>query len=285
MILPALILVIIFRYGSIAGIIMAFQKLKPGQFIFGAEWVGLKNFKYVFSMPDTMQIIWNTLVISFFKIIFLRVFAVSLSLLLNEVRSTIFKRTVQSIVYIPHFFSWVILGGIMLEILSPGDGIVNHLIKALGVKPIFFLGDLEWIRFTLISSHVWKEIGWATIIYLAAITSINPSYYEAAVIDGANRWKQTWYITFPGMMPVILLTVVLSLGTLLDAGFEQVFNLYNPMVYQKADILDTAVYRLGITQGRYGVATALGLFRSVVSCALISSAYYSAYKFADYRIF
>jgi putative aldouronate transport system permease protein len=192
---------------------------------------------------------------------------------------------VQTIVYIPHFFSWVILGGILIEILSPSEGIVNAIIKALGFNPIFFLGDNKWFRFTLVASHIWKEIGWATIIYLAAISSINPNFYEAAVIDGANRWKQTWHITLPGMMPVIVLTIVLSMGNLLDAGFEQVYNLYNAMVYKSGDILDTAVYRLGIQQSQFSVATAVGLFKSVVSCILISASYYLAYKYANYRIF
>lgn len=285
MLIPALVLLIIFRYVPMAGILLAFQEFRPNSSFFSAEWVGLYNFRYAFSMPNTMQIIWNTLIIAFFKIFFMRICAISLALLLNEVRSPLYKRTVQTIVYIPHFFSWVILGGILIEILSPSEGIVNAIIKALGFNPIFFLGDNKWFRFTLVASHIWKEIGWATIIYLAAISSINPNFYEAAVIDGANRWKQTWHITLPGMMPVIVLTIVLSMGNLLDAGFEQVYNLYNAMVYKSGDILDTAVYRLGIQQSQFSVATAVGLFKSVVSCILISASYYLAYKYANYRIF
>jgi putative aldouronate transport system permease protein len=285
MLIPALVLLIIFRYVPMAGILLAFQEFRPNSSFFSAEWVGLYNFRYAFSMPNTMQIIWNTLIIAFFKIFFMRFCAISLALLLNEVRSPLYKRTVQTIVYIPHFFSWVILGGILIEILSPSEGIVNAIIKALGFNPIFFLGDNKWFRFTLVASHIWKEIGWATIIYLAAISSINPNFYEAAVIDGANRWKQTWHITLPGMMPVIVLTIVLSMGNLLDAGFEQVYNLYNAMVYKSGDILDTAVYRLGIQQSQFSVATAVGLFKSVVSCILISASYYLAYKYANYRIF
>lgn len=285
MLIPALVLLIIFRYVPMAGILLAFQEFRPNSSFFSAEWVGLYNFRYAFSMPNTMQIIWNTLIIAFFKIFFMRICAISLALLLNEVRSPLYKRTVQTIVYIPHFFSWVILGGILIEILSPSEGIVNAIIKALGFNPIFFLGDNKWFRFTLVASHIWKEIGWATIIYLAAISSINPNFYEAAVIDGANRWKQTWHITLPGMMPVIVLTIVLSMGNLLDAGFEQVYNLYNAMVYKSGDILDTAVYRLGIQQSQFSVATAVGLFKSVVSCILISASYYLAYKHANYRIF
>lgn len=285
MILPALILVIIFKYGPMIGIVLAFQDIKPNTFIFGAKWIGLGNFRYAFSMPNTMQIIWNTIVIAFLKIVSMRFTAVSLALLLNEVRSSIYKRVVQTVIYMPHFFSWVILSGILIEILSPSKGIVNYVIKAFGFKPIFFLGDNNWFRVTLVISDIWKDAGWATIMYLAAISNIDPSYYEASVIDGANRWRQTLHITLPGMMPVIILTIVLSIGNLLDAGFEQVFNLYNPLVYQTSDILDTAVYRLGMQQAQYGVAAAIGLFKSVVSCVLISGAYYLAYKHADYRIF
>jgi putative aldouronate transport system permease protein len=285
MILPALAIVIIYQYGPMLGIVMAFQRIRPNRFIFNAEWVGLANFRYLFSLPTTMQVIWNTLVIAFFKIVTLRIAAISLAILLNEVKNPLYKRTVQTVVYIPHFLSWVILGGILIEILSPSEGIVNAVIKALGFKPIFFLASNTWFRPTMVISHLWKETGWATIIYLAAITNIDPMYYEAAFIDGAGRWKQIKYVTLPGMMPVIILTVVLSMDDLLSAGFDQIFNLYNPLVYQTGDVLDTAIYRLGLVQHQYSVATAFGLFKSVISFILISSAYYLAYKIADYRIF
>lgn len=285
MILPALILLIIFRYGPITGLILAFKKIIPGKGIFGGDWVGLANFRYVFSLPTIWEVIRNTFIIAFLKIFVGRVMAISLALLLNEVKQRVIKRTVQSIVYLPHFISWVILSGILLDILSPGEGVVNRLIKAAGVDPIYFLGDNQWFRFSMVSTEIWKNMGWSTIIYLAAITSIKPELYESAITDGANRWRQTWHITLPGMMPVIVLTVVLSLGSLLDGGFDQIVNLYNATVYSTGDIIDTLVYRVGLVQANYSLGAAIGLLRSFVSLVFISGSYYLAYKYADYRIF
>lgn len=285
MIAPGLILVLIYSYGPMVGLIMAFQKYMPTKGLLGSEWVGFHNYVTVFQYPDTWNIIYNTVFIAVMKIIVGLIVPIAIALLLNEVRRQGVKRAIQTMVYLPHFLSWVILGGILIEILSPSIGLVNKLIDGLGFEPIYFLGDNEWFPYVLVLSDVWKEFGFATIVYMAALTGINPSLYEAAVMDGASRWKQTLHVTIPGIMPIIVLMSVLSLGNILNAGFDQVFNLYSPQVYQSGDILDTFVYRMGLANAQYSFATAIGLFKSVISLGLISGAYYLAYRFANYRIF
>lgn len=286
MILPGFILLLVFSYLPMAGIVIAFQKFIPAKGLFGHQkWIGLDNFKYVLDLPNFGSVIWNTISIAVMKIILGLVIPIIFAILINEVTSNALKRGVQTLIYLPHFLSWVVLGGILIDILSPSGGIVNGLLKSIGIEPIFFLGDNKWFPTTMVLTETWKEFGYGTIIYLAAITGIDPSLYEAARIDGANRWKQTLNITLPGMKMVIVLLMVLSLGNLLNAGFDQIFNLYSPPVYQSGDILDTFVYRIGLLDAQYGVATAVGLFKSVVSFTLISVSYFCAYKFADYRIF
>ncbi len=286
MILPGFILLLVFSYLPMAGIVIAFQKFIPAKGLFGHQkWIGLDNFKYVLDLPNFGSVIWNTISIAVMKIILGLVIPIIFAILINEVTSNALKSSVQTLIYLPHFLSWVVLGGILIDILSPSGGIVNGLLKSIGIEPIFFLGDNKWFPTTMVLTETWKEFGYGTIIYLAAITGIDPSLYEAARIDGANRWKQTLNITLPGMKMVIVLLMVLSLGNLLNAGFDQIFNLYSPPVYQSGDILDTFVYRIGLLDAQYGVATAVGLFKSVVSFTLISVSYFCAYKFADYRIF
>lgn len=285
MILPGLALVLIFNYLPMGGIAIAFQKFVPARGIFESKWIGWDNFRYVFDLPGFYQVLWNTVFIASMKIAAGLVVPLSISLLLNELRHKLYKRFVQTLIYLPYFLSWVIIGGIMIDILSPRTGIVNLFLQQLGFPPIFFLGDNSWFPFTLVITNEWKEFGFGTIIYLAAITGINPSLYEAAVIDGANRWKQTIHITLPGIMPIIVLLATLSIGNVLNAGFEQVFNLYNPSVYESGDIIDTFVYRIGLQEAQYGVATAVGFFKSLVSFILISTSYAFAYRFANYRIF
>jgi putative aldouronate transport system permease protein len=285
MIIPGLLLVLIFSYGPMLGIIIAFQKFNPAKGIMGSPLVGFDNFVYVMKLPSFYQVIWNTIYIAVMKIIAGLIVPLTVAVLLNEMRREFVKRMVQTLVYLPHFLSWVILSGVLVDILSPSSGIVNQGLQWLGIEPIFFMADNHWFPFTLVLSNEWKEFGFSSIIYLAAITSINPSLYEAAVIDGANRWKQTWHVTLPGMAPIIVLMVTLSIGNVLNAGFEQVFNLYSPVVYESGDIIDTFVYRIGIVDAQYGVATAIGLFKSVVSFILLSTSYLMAYRFANYRIF
>lgn len=285
MLVPGLAIILVYSYGPMAGIAMAFQNFVPVFGIWKSEWVGFDNFAYVFSLPDTMKVVWNTISIAMMKIVAGLIAPIVTALLLNEISQKWFKRSVQTLVYMPHFLSWIIVGGILINILSPTQGIVNEVLSWFGVEPVYFLGDNRWFRFVLVVSNEWKEFGFATIVYLAALTSIDPSLYEAAVVDGAARWRQTWHITLPGMLPVIVLMATLSLGSVLNAGFDQVFVLYSPQVYETGDIIDTMVYRMGLLQMQYSVATAVGLFKSVVSLLLISVSYWLAYRFANYRIF
>lgn len=285
MLFPGVLLVFIYCYIPMAGIMIAFQKFIPGKGIFHSPWIGWDNFRFVFTMEDTLQVIYNTVFIAVLKIVVGFVVPILFALLLNEVGKMLFKRTVQTLVYLPHFMSWVILGGILIDILSPSNGLVGKAMTFIGLEPVFFLGRNDWFPYVLVISDVWKEFGFSTIVYLAALTGINPSLYEAAKIDGANRWKQTLHISLPGIVPMIVLVGTLSLGNVLNAGFDQVYNLYSPLVYEKGDIIDTLIYRLGLESAQYGVATALGLFKSLVSFVLIATSYFVAYRFANYRIF
>jgi putative aldouronate transport system permease protein len=285
MLLPAIVLCLIYEYYPMIGIVMAFQDYLPGRGFFGSPWVGWKNFEFIFGVPEIGRILFNTVYIATMKIIAGQIVPITVAILLNEVRIQVFKRTFQTMVYLPHFLSWVLLSGILIDILSPSSGIVNKFLGLFGIEPIYFLGDEDWFPYVLVISDVWKGFGWGTIVFLAAITTINPNLYEAAEIDGAGRWKQTLHVTLPGMMPIIILTWTLDLGSVLNAGFDQVFNLYSPQVYSTGDIIDTYVFRLGLEQMQFSVSTAVGLFKSVVSLFLISLSYYLAYRFANYRIF
>ena len=279
-----MIFLIIFSFIPMLGVVMAFQDYKPWLGITGSQWVGLDNFRYLFQRNDSMQVIWNTLIIAILKMVFNLLVPFIFAILLNEIRKVGVQRTIQTLVYLPHFLSWVILGGILLDLLAT-DGFVNQILGSFGVKPIFFLGDNNWFRFTVILTDVWKEFGYNTIIFLAALAGINPSLYEAAEVDGASRWKQTRYITVPSLIPMAVVVGTLALGNVLNAGFDQIFNLYNPLVYQKGDIIDTFVYRTAILNGEMGFGTAIGLFKSAISMVLILVSYRMAKKWAGYRIF
>ena len=286
MLLPGVILLFVFSYVPMAGIVIAFQKYNPAKgFIFSQTFNGLDNFRYIFSMPNIGQVIWNTVFMAVSKIILGMLVPILVALLLNELRSRAFKRTIQTVIYFPYFLSWIILAGVFTDILSPTDGVVNQILKTVGMEPIYFLGDKQWFPVTMIITDVWKGFGFGTIVYLAAITGIDPTLYEAAEIDGASRWRQTWHITLPGMRMIIVLMLTLSLGNVLNAGFDQIFNLYNDLVMETGDILDTLVYRLGLQQTQYGPSTAVGLLKSVVSCILILVSYYVSYKVFDYQMF
>lgn len=284
MIWPALLIVIIFAYGPMFGLVMAFQEFSPIQGWFRSEWVGLANFKEMFILPNFFQVIKNTFFISLMEILLGQMMAIVVTLMLDQARNKSIRRTIQTIIYLPHFLSWVILGGILIEILSL-DGAFNQMLTSIGMEPVSFLGNPKIFPWTLIVSHVWKEFGFATIVYFAALTNIDPTLYEAAEMDGAGKLKQVWHITLPGIAPIIVLVMVLSIGTLLNNGFEQVFTLYNPVVYSTGDILDTFIYRLGLVQSRYSLAAAVGIFKSLVSTVFVSASYFIAYKVADYRIF
>jgi putative aldouronate transport system permease protein len=286
MLAPGVLLALLFYYLPMGGLFIAFQHFIPAKGFFGRqEWVGLDNFVYIFQDPYAFRALQNTIAIAFFKIVTGIVVPVFFAILLNEIVSPVLKKGIQTAIYLPYFISWVILGGVLVDLLSPSSGVVNSALRILGAKPIFFLGDNAWFRPTLIVSNVWKEFGFGTVVYLASITSIDPGLYESAKIDGANRWQQVWNVTLPGMRMIIVLMTVLALGNVLNAGFDQVFNLYSPQVYQSGDILDTFVYRLGLQQSQYGPATAVGLFKSLVSLLFISVSYFVAYRCFDYRIF
>lgn len=286
MLIPGIIFLFIFNYIPLCGIYISFQDFNPAKGIFGNnEWVGFDNFAYIFSLPNIWRVFGNTLVIAVLKIIFGTLVPIIVSLMLNECRNKLFKRTIQTTIYFPYFISWIILGGILLDILSPTDGIVNEIIKAFGGDPIYFLGDNRFFKGTLIVSDVWRNFGYNSVIYLSAITGIDMAQYEAAAIDGANRWQQTIHVTLPGIATIVILMIVLNMGNLLNAGFDQVFNLYSPQVYDSGDIIDTLVYRIGLEQAKFGPSTAVGLLKSVISFILISSAYLIAYKKFDYKVF
>ncbi len=285
MLLPAVVILLVYSYYPMMGIFMAFQRFVPSLGIFRSKWVGFDNFIYLFNDPSFIRALLNTFFIASMKIVTGLIVPVVFALLLNEIHKSIFKRSVQTLLYLPYFLSWVILGGITVDMLSPQSGIVNQAIKLFGGEPIFFLADNTWFPITLVITHLWKEFGWGTIIYLAALTGIDPSLYEAAHMDGANRWNQTLHITIPGIATTVVLLSTLSLGNVLNAGFEQVFNLYSPVVYRSGDIIDTLVYRMGLESAQFSPATAAGLFKSVVSFIMITLAYRIADKTVGYRVF
>lgn len=285
MLLPMVVLLVIFSYYPMAGILIAFEKYSPKLGFFKSTFVGLANFKYVLKLPNTLQVLYNTVYISLLKMVFGLVVPILFAILLDQVRSNKFKRTVQTLIYIPYFLSWVVLSGILIDVLSPSNGIINQILGVFGIEPIFFLGEAEIFPEVLVVTDVWKNFGYGTIVYLAAITAIDPALYEAAKMDGANRLKQVIHITLPGMAPIIIMMATLSLGSVLNAGFEQVLNLYNTSVMSTGDIIDTFVYRIGLQNNQYGIASAVGLFKSLVSLLFISVGYRLAYRFAGYKVF
>ncbi|TLS52706.1 sugar ABC transporter permease [Paenibacillus antri] len=284
MLLPGLIWLVLFNMVPMVGIVMAFQDFNPGLGIFGSEWIGLENFEFMFLLGDSKTVLYNTVFIAVLKIAGNLLVPLVFALMLNELRLQVVKRWVQTVVYLPHFLSWVILSGILLDVFAL-KGPVNQLLSAFGVEPILFFARAELFPYIIVGSDVWKEFGFNTIIYLAALTAINPSLYEAAAMDGARRLQRLWHVTLPGISTTVVLLAVLSLGNVLNAGFDQVFNLYNPLVYSTGDIIDTWVYRAGLVNLQFSLATAMGLLKSVVSFVLIVISYMLASKFANYRIF
>lgn len=284
MLAPGMIFLILFSFIPMFGIVMAFQDYIPTKGIFGSKWVGLDNFRYMLEIPDSMNILRNTLVIAIGKIILSTIVPITFALLLNEIRKKWAKKTIQTIVYLPHFLSWAVLAVVVANIFS-FEGPINSFLGLFGIEPTLFLASNTWIRPILIGTDIWKEFGYGSIVYLAALTGIDSGLYEAAAMDGANRFKQLLHITIPGIMPIIMLMTAINLGNILNAGFDQVFNLYNPIVYETADIIDTYVYRVGLVGMQYSFATAVGLLKSVVGCILLVSANQLSKKFANMQIF
>jgi putative aldouronate transport system permease protein len=266
------------------GLVMAFQNYIPARGILGSKWVGLKNFQFLFTMMEFPRALRNTVFIASCKIVLGIVVPVVFALMLNEVRKRNVQRIIQTLIYLPHFISWILLAGILRDLLSPSSGIINKALEFIGTNPVYFLGDNHYFPGVVIFSELWKEFGYGTIVYLAALTGIDPTYYEVAYVDGANRWQQLLHITMPGIAPMIILMTTLSMGNLLNAGFDQIFNLYAPVVYESGDILDTLVYRLGLISMQFSVSTATGMMKSVVALALILVSYRIAYKTTGYRV-
>lgn len=283
MIMPGIIFVLLFRYYPMYGVLIAFQDFSPFKGVANSPWVGWDNFEFLFALPEFWRILRNTLIIAVAKIVADQVGAIILALLLNEARVLLFRRAIQTLIYLPHFLSWIVLGGILLDILAP-HGILNQAIGNFGIESQLFLGSNDWFRGTIITSGFWKNVGFSTIVYLAALTAINPVLHEAAAIDGAGRFRRIWHITLPGIRPTIVLLAALSLGDVLQAGFEQILTLYSPAVYRTGDIIDTNVYRVGLVSAQYSLAGAVGLFKSVIGFFLIALSYWLADRYAGYQI-
>ncbi|WP_211326494.1 ABC transporter permease [Paenibacillus flagellatus] len=284
MLYPCLIFFFIFKYVPMYGIILAFKEYRIVDGIFGSPWNGLDNFRELFSGRDFPRAFRNTIVLSVYKLAFGFPAPILLALLLNELRAILFKKIVQTLSYLPHFLSWVVLAGVFMEIFSPTRGVVNYLISSIGLEPIFFFGDQAWFRTLLVGTEVWKGVGWGSIIYLAALSNVDPSLYEAAVVDGASRWKQTLHITLPSLVPVISIMFIFAVGGIISDDFDQIFNFYNESVYEVGDVLSTYTYRLGIKEMEYGLATASGLFITVIAFALILIANVVVKRFSEYGI-
>jgi putative aldouronate transport system permease protein len=271
LLVPGLLFLMLFKYTPMYGIVIAFQEFNIFDGISGSTWVGLEQFQKLMHSDEFIQIFWNTLLISFYKIVILFPIPILVALLLNEVQRMFFKRTVQTIIYLPHFLSWVIISGLFINILSPSGGLVNQLIQWFGANPISFLLDNNFFRSVIVFTAGWKEIGWNAIIFIAAIAGIEQEQYEAAAIDGAGRIKKMIFITLPGIFPIIVLMFILRIGNLLEAGTEQILTMYNPIVYKTGDVIGTYVYRMGLGKMDYSFSTAVGLFNSVIGFLLIMS--------------
>ncbi|OGX60911.1 MAG: protein lplB [Paenibacillus sp. RIFOXYA1_FULL_44_5] len=283
--IPGIVFLILFKYAPIYGVIIAFKDYNIMQGILGSKWIGFDNFITLFSFDEFPKVIRNTVVISLMKLIFGFPAPILLALLLNEVRNVFFKRTIQTITYIPHFISWVVISGIFIDILSPSSGIVNTVITSFGGQPIFFMAEQAWFRWILVVSDMWKEIGWGAIIYLAAMMGINNELYQAATVDGASRLRQIWHVTLPGIRSTIIVILLIRIGYILDAGMEQILMMYNASVYDVADIIDTYVYRIAFGNLEFGITAAAGLFKSVIGCILLIVANWLARRMGEDGIY
>jgi putative aldouronate transport system permease protein len=290
MLLLPVAITLIYAYLPMLGIVMAFQDYVANihGFIYSllhSRFVGLDIFKEMLNSSDALGVIWNTLFMATMKIVLKILGPLILALLLNEVTRSWYKRLITTVTYLPFFLSWVVMGTVLLRFFSPQDGAFNTLVVALGGQPTFFFGTASQFPYAIVLSDLWKEGGYNTIIFLAALTAVDMEQYEAAVLDGAGRWMQTLHVTLPSIAAIIVLVSILSLGNILNAGFDQIFNLYSPSVYSTGDIIDTYAFRRGIKDGQFNIATAVGLFKSVVTMVMIGLSYWLAKKFTNYRIF
>lgn len=269
MFLPGFFILVLFHYGPMYGLQIAFKDYSIGLGIWDSPWVGLKHFEKLFTDSYSLNVIKNTVEISLLKLICGFPAPILLSLIINEIGNEPFKKIAQTISYLPHFLSWIIIGSIFIDMLSPSSGIVNYIISLLGMEPIYFMTKPVAFRITLIISSIWKEVGWGTVVYLANISSIDVSLYEAAIADGASRMRRIRHITLPSIMPVACIMLILSMGNIMSAGFDQVFNMSNQVVLESTDIIDTYVYRIGLTNFSYSFSTAVGLFKSVIGLIMV----------------
>ncbi|MDQ1914915.1 ABC transporter permease subunit [Paenibacillus sp. GD4] len=279
--LPGFIWYFIYKYLPMYGLIISFKDFNFSKGIWGSPWVGLKHFEFLFTYPDFYRIVKNTILMNVYELLFSFPAPLILALLLNELRSVLFKRSIQTVVYFPHFLSWVVFGGIVIQLLSPNDGLVNQIREVFGLESIHYMVKSEYFRPVVILSLILKESGWGCIIYLAALSAIDPEQYEAATIDGANRMQKMLHITLPGIRNTVIILLILKIGTMLDYGFEQIYVMYNPSVYDVGDVLSTYIYRVGLQDARFSLTTAIGLFQSVIGFILIWSANKAARRFSD----
>ncbi|NOU66606.1 ABC transporter permease subunit [Paenibacillus sp. LMG 31461] len=264
LLIPAVVYFLIFNYVPMYGIIIAFKDFNFSKGIVGSPWIGFENFRYMFGLSDFYTVFWNSLYLSFLRLVFGFPFPILLALLLNEMRNRTYQRITQTIIYLPHFISWVVIGGILVNFLSPSWGVVNIFLKQFGFEPVFFLADTNYFRPLVILSSMWKESGWESILYLAAMVGINTELYEAASIDGANRFQRILNVTLPGIKSTIIILLILRLGHIMGNGFEQIFVLQNPLNLSVSEVFETYVYRVGLIGGRFSFGTTVGLFTSVI---------------------
>jgi putative aldouronate transport system permease protein len=269
---PAIIWFVVFLYTPMYGLQIAFKDYSMFKGIEGSPWIGFEHFETLFNNDDFIRAIWNTAILSGYNLLFAFPAPIILALMFNEILHQFYKKSAQTIVYLPHFISTVILAGIVITAFSPSAGIVNTVIGWFGLEPVYFLSKPEWFRPIFIGSTIWQEAGFSSIVFLAAIAGVNPSLYESAVVDGASRWQMVWKITLPSILPTILIMLIIRIGNLLEVSFELVILLYQPSTYQTADVVNTFIYRQGIQAGQYDLAGAAGLFNAVVAFVLVMTA-------------
>lgn len=284
MMLPALIFAIIFSIFPLFGLIMAFQEYKPSSGFLGSQFVDVYNFTKLFSRPDFWDALINTVVIAVAKIIAITILSIIIALLINEVQNSVLKKVIQTIIFLPYFLSWALLGNIFVEMFSL-SGSFNYMLSIFGIEGQYWITSNTWFRVIVVATDVWKTLGYQVVVFLAAITTINTNLYEAAEIDGAGHWQKCWHITVPSIKPMIVLMCILNIGNIMNAGFEQILVMYNPSVLQTGDILDTMGYRIGLLSRDYSTGTAIGLFKSIISCICFIIAYRIAFKVSDYKLF
>ena len=270
LVLPLLFL-LVFRYVPMLGNVIAFRRFRPGGSPFGDEWVGLYYFQMFIQNQQFWQVFWNTVILGLLTLVVCFPLPIVFALLLNELRSRRFKRVVQTVSYLPHFMSIVIVAGLVLQLTSV-SGTVNQIVEAFGGDPVAFMQQPQWFRTIYVSSEVWQTVVWGTILYLAALTTIDDQLYEASRIDGANRWQQTWHITLPGIRPTMMVLLILNIGSFMAVGFEKVLLLQNPLIYSTGDVISTYLYRVGIQSAQFSYGTAIGLFEAVIGLVLVLSA-------------